>query len=184
MSALLADLTLQQGNVRLETLSESHIPLLVDVAADPRVWPHNHPTINTPDAFMTEWVPKTLKQQAEQSRFPFVIFVEDKVIGSTSYYYYFPKHERIAIGYTWLHPDYWRSGVNRQIKQLMIDHAFNTLQCRRVEFYIDDTNQRSCRAVEKLGAVKEGVLRQHLRRPDQTFRDTACYSILISEWSI
>ena len=172
---------LKKDDIRLEPLNERHVPGLALIANDSQIWAHN-PAIRTTDEFKAIWLPKAFDSQANQTRWPLVIIHQTILVGSTSFYDYAPKHHHISIGYTWYHPNYWGSGLNKKVKKLMLDYAFNSLQCERVAFYIDSDNKRSCRAVEKLGATKEGILRHHILRSDQTYRDTVCYSILTNEW--
>ncbi|MCD6055320.1 MAG: acetyltransferase, gnat family [Gammaproteobacteria bacterium] len=172
---------MQQTDVRLVALSQDHVKDLEKIAEDPRIWQHN-PQIAHPHQFASIWLKNAFKKQAEKDQFPLVIFKQNRMAGSTRYYEYDAKHRHISIGYTWYHPDYWGSGLNTLVKTMMLHYAFSELNCERVAFSIDSENRRSCKAVEKLGAVKEGILRHHLVRPDNTFRDTVCYSILKTEW--
>ncbi|WP_288434935.1 GNAT family protein, partial [uncultured Deinococcus sp.] len=102
--------------------------------------------------------------------------------GSTRYGEMRPAHAGLEIGWTWLHPRWHGSGINRRMKLLLLEHAFGDLGMERVQLKTDHMNLRSQRAIEKLGATREGVLRRHLRRPDGTWRDTVMYSLLREEW--
>ena len=113
---------------------------------------------------------------------PFVIEVGGEVAGSTRYGDLRPEHGGLEIGWTWLDPRWYGSGINRRMKLLLLDHAFGPLGMERVQLKTDHLNVRSQRAIEGLGAEREGVLRRHLRRPDGTWRDTVMYSLIREEW--
>ncbi len=108
---------------------------------------------------------------------------DGRVVGSTSYLDIDEANERVEVGSTWIGPAWWRTEVNTATKLLVIGHAFETLGLERVALKTDHRNVRSQRAIERLGAVREGVLRHHMRRPDDGGRrDTVYYSILSAEW--
>lgn len=115
-------------------------------------------------------------------QWPFVMLLDGAYAGSTRYMEMRPNHHRLEIGATWLAPAHQRSGVNRRAKRLLLQHAFEVLEMRRVELKTDLLNTRSQAAIERLGAVKEGVLRQHMPRPDGSQRDTVMYSVIAAEW--
>jgi RimJ/RimL family protein N-acetyltransferase len=105
-----------------------------------------------------------------------------EIVGSTRYYDITPDPYRVAIGYTWYARRWQRSHVNTACKHLLLANAFQNEGVVAVEFHTDAYNQDSQRAIEKLGAKREGILRAHKRRPDGSLRDTVCYSILATEW--
>jgi len=105
-----------------------------------------------------------------------------EIVGSTRYYDIVADPSRVAIGYTWYARRWQRSHVNTACKHLLLSNAFQNLGAVAVEFHTDAYNQDSQRAIEKLGAKREGVLRAHKRRKDGSLRDTVCYSILATEW--
>ncbi|ABF46388.1 GCN5-related N-acetyltransferase [Deinococcus geothermalis DSM 11300] len=113
---------------------------------------------------------------------PFVVEVGGALAGSTRYGDIRAAHRGLEIGWTWLHPRWHGSGVNRRMKRLLLAQAFEELGMERVQLKTDILNTRSQRAIEKLGAVREGVLRRHLRRPDGSMRDTVMYSVTREEW--
>jgi aminoglycoside 6'-N-acetyltransferase len=113
---------------------------------------------------------------------PFAVVVDGQLAGSTRYGDIREAHAGLEIGWTWLHPRYMGTGVNRRMKRLLLSHAFEELGMQRVQLKTDHLNTRSQRAIEKLGAVREGVLRRHQRRQDGTLRDTVMYSITADEW--
>lgn len=107
---------------------------------------------------------------------------DGRLVGSTSYLDIDAANGRVEVGSTWIGPAWWRTEVNTATKLLVIGHAFETLGLERVALKTDHLNERSQRAIERLGAVREGVLRHHMRRPDGSWRDTVYYSILNAEW--
>ena len=113
---------------------------------------------------------------------PFTILVDGGCAGSTRYGDIRTPHRGLEIGWTWLHPRWYGSGVNRRMKRLMLAHAFEDLGMLRVQIKTDGRNLRSQRAIEKLGAAREGVLRKHMVLPDGHVRDTVMYSITDTEW--
>ncbi|MBZ9750067.1 GNAT family N-acetyltransferase [Deinococcus sp. HMF7604] len=118
---------------------------------------------------------------AEDQR-PFVAMVDGVYAGATRYMEMRLAHRRLEIGSTWLAPAHMRTPANRTFKRLLLGHAFETLGALRVEIKTDLLNLRSQRAIEGLGAVREGVLRQHMPRLDGSQRDTVLYSIVAAEW--
>ncbi|PNY81496.1 GNAT family N-acetyltransferase [Deinococcus koreensis] len=112
----------------------------------------------------------------------FVKRVGGEYAGATRYMEMRPAHRRLEIGATWLAPAFMRSAVNRAVKRLLLAHAFEVQGMLRVEIKTDILNTRSQRAIEGLGAVREGVMRQHMPRPDGTQRDTVMYSVIAAEW--
>lgn len=118
----------------------------------------------------------------DPAQLPFVVEVGGELAGSTRYGDLRPAHAGLEIGWTWLAPRFWGSGVNRRAKALLLEHAFEAMGMERVQLKTDAQNTRAQRAIEALGAVREGVLRRHLRRPDGSLRDTVMYSVIREEW--
>ena len=167
------DLTLQGGDLTLRPLTEGDIPALTALATDagdelrhmgtPPQLPAGHwQGLDAPD------------------QLPFVVLLGGSVVGSTRYGGL--TDFSAEIGWTWLHPRLYGSGLNRRMKRLMLAHAFEEMGMARVQLKTDILNLRSQRAIEKLGAVREGVLRKHQRRADGTLRDTVMYSVTADEW--
>ncbi len=131
-----------------------------------------------------DWIDSALADRRADRRFPFaVIDVEGgSVIGSTSYWDFDADNAHVEIGSTWLSCASWGNGRNAEAKLLLMGHAFDTLGMERVAFRTDIRNERSQRAIERLGAVKEGVHRHEMRRRDGSWRDSVHYSILRAEW--
>jgi RimJ/RimL family protein N-acetyltransferase len=166
--------------VQLKPLSLQHAEGLWEVADD-QVFaslPYDRPP--SVDA-MREWIGAALGRGG--MRMPFAVVVDGQMAGTTSYWYPDPVRRQIEIGSTWLARAWWGSGVNHEAKRLLIGHAFTGLGCRKVVFRTDPANMRSQRALERLGAVRDGVVRRDWPRPDGTWRDSVYYSILDSEWT-
>jgi N-acetyltransferase len=130
------------------------------------------------------WTDAALADRSADRRFPFTLLsAEDgSIIGSTSYWDFDAHNAHVEIGSTWLSRTSWGTGRNAQAKLLLMTHAFETLELERVAFRTDIRNKRSRRAIEKLGAVEEGVHRHEMQRRDGSWRDSVHYSILRSEW--
>lgn len=130
------------------------------------------------------WIADALADRDAYRRLPFAVLEHGNraVIGSTSYWDFDAANAHVEIGSTWFCRSSWRTGVNAETKLLLMDHAFETLDLERVSFRTDIRNDRSQRAIERLGAVREGVHRHEMRRRDGSWRDSVHYSILRAEW--
>lgn len=168
--------------VQLEPLNELHRKELYAAAQDERIWEHMA-TKGFGDQF-NFWFGEALRGAHNRDQLPFVIrsLTEDKVIGSTRLYEICLKHMRLTLGYSWLIPEMWGTNINAECKLLLLKHIFEDLNMNRVEIVTDSRNLRSQAAIKKLGAKKEGVLRQHMILPDGYLRDTIMYSIISVEW--
>ncbi|HEV2614664.1 MAG TPA: GNAT family protein [Gammaproteobacteria bacterium] len=167
---------LKKNDVELHVLNESHKQELENLASDSRLWKYAPHPYHEPTVFKEKWLSKT------KERVCFVIFYKNKMIGSSSYYDIDLNNKKLTIGYTWLHPDYWGTKINRQIKLIMLDYAFNTLECIRVEFAVDSLNTPSQNALGKLGIKQEGLLRNHMLLSNGRIRHTYIYSVIPEEW--
>jgi RimJ/RimL family protein N-acetyltransferase len=172
--------------VRLEPLTESHAEDLFAVGQALEVWAYlwRGPLTSVEDA--REWIQGALREAADGSQLPFAIvnLATGRAVGSTRYLDIARADRRLEIGWTWLGQEFWRTPLNTECKYLLLRHAFETLGCLRVQLKTDSRNTRSQQAIERLGAVKEGVLRKHmiLRLKENYQRDTVMYSILDAEW--
>lgn len=179
----LTPIHLQNDDVVLEPLSPVHVAGLEQAAADGELW-NLRVTYVPPPGAMGAYVQKALAMQANGNSLPFT--VRDKrdgaIVGSTRYYDFVEDVPRVSIGYTWYGASRQRSSVNTACKLLLVDHAFASLGCAAVAWETDILNTRSQQAIERLGARRDGVLRQHKRRHDGTIRDTVAYSIIAAEW--
>jgi RimJ/RimL family protein N-acetyltransferase len=174
---------LEGRGIRLEPLAEAHHDALVAAASDGRLWELWYTAVAGPDG-MRDYIASALKGQRDGHMMPWVVrdAASGAVIGSTRYHDIVPAIDRVEIGYTWYAQSRQRTHVNSTCKLLLLAHAFETLGCQVVGLRTDNFNFRSQRAIEGLGAKKDGVIRHHSARRDGTVRDTVMYSILAAEW--
>ncbi|HMX09904.1 MAG TPA: GNAT family protein [Burkholderiaceae bacterium] len=175
--------TLARDPVRLVPLTPAHEAGLRTAAADGELW--NLRVTSVPEPAQTAaYIEQALKMQAEGSRLPFAVLdaVSGAVIGCTSYHDIVPALDRLEIGWTWYAKSRQRSAVNTTCKLLLLQHAFETLGAKLVGWRTDNFNFASQRAIERLGAKKDGVIRHHALRRDGTVRDTVMYSLTAGEW--
>lgn len=179
----LAPVTLEGRFVRLEPLGEHHLPLLAPVASDPELWTLTREDASTP-AELAAYVDRALKAQAEGTALPFAIIerATGRAVGSTRFGNYERADRRIEIGWTWVGRQWQRTVVNSEAKLLLLTHAFETLGLRRVELKTDVLNERSRRAILRLGATQEGIFREHMVTMRGRVRDSVWFSILAREW--
>jgi len=175
---------LRGDHVVLTQLDLSHVEGLYAAIADDDVYrwiPRPRPASV---AAMAGEVRDALRLQALGQRVPFVQLCArtGEVIGTTSYYAMDPIQRQLAIGSTMVARSRWRTGVNTEAKLMLLTHAFEQLGAVRVEWHTDNHNERSQRAIERLGATLDGVLRKHRQRPDGTWRDSVTYSMIDTEW--
>ncbi len=170
--------------VRLELLSLDHAAGLLTTGEDLSTWDYMATNPCRSMDTMREWIHATLQEYAAGRCLPFAIFecTSGRTVGSTRYMNIVHKDRGLEIGWTWLASEARRSAINTECKYLLLRHAFETLGAIRVQLKTDSRNLRSQRAIERLGAVKEGVLRNHMIMPDGYFRHSVFYSILDSEW--
>ncbi len=170
--------------VRLEPFSEAHVHGLAEVGKDKRIWKWMlYGDLVTEEAMHT-WVKEILSRQAARADLAFTVFhlASDRIAGATRYMEMRPQHRGLEIGGTWYGMEYQRTAVNTECKYLLLQYAFETLKCVRVQFKADSRNEQSLRAIERLGAKREGVLRNHYILNDGRMRDSVYFSILESEW--
>jgi RimJ/RimL family protein N-acetyltransferase len=167
--------------VWLEPLGDEHRDPLRAVADDERIWAHTLMVARGPE--FDRWFEDVLAQQSAGRQFPFAVrrLADLAVVGSTSFLDPVPRHRRVEIGSTWYAPDVWGTQVNPECK-LLLAHAFDALGMNRVSFCTDVRNTRSQAAIEKLGAVKEGILRSHMVTQGGRIRDSVLYSIVLADW--
>jgi RimJ/RimL family protein N-acetyltransferase len=179
----LTPVLLQDDHVALEPLCLDHVPALEAAAADGELWRLWFTSAPAPGQ-ARGYVEHALRGQAEGSMLPFAVRekASGAIVGTTRYYDVVPELPRLAIGYTWYARRWQKSHINTACKRLLLQHAFESVGCVAVEFHTDHRNLDSQRAIERLGAHRDGVLRAHRRRPDGSLRNTVCYSILAGEW--
>ncbi len=177
--------TLRGQHVCLMPLSAAHHDDLLEAVKDGELWRHWYTAIPTPDKMASE-IERRLSLHKQGSMLPFTVQVNGKAVGMTTYMNIDASNQRVEIGSTWYRASVQRSPVNTECKRLLLAYAFEQLQCNAVEFRTHFFNQQSRRAIERLGAKLDGVLRNHQinHHPDAAgaLRDTCVYSILNTEW--
>jgi N-acetyltransferase len=175
--------TLEGRLIRLEPLELEHVPGLAEVGLDPEIWRW---TLARPtsEAALRAWAETTIRARDAGTELPFATIdrASSRPIGSSRYLNIVLDHRRLEIGWTWVAPPWQRSGANREAKLLMLEHAFERLGCRRVEFKTDANNTKSREALLGIGAVFEGIFRKHMVMPGDGIRDSAWYSVTDDEW--
>ena len=175
--------TLTGRGIRLEPLERAHHDALEEAAADGELWRIRVSSVPEPGG-MAGYIEQALASRAAGDRFPFAVIEEatGRVLGSTSFHDIAPAVRRVEIGYTRYAKSVQRTHVNTAAKRLLLGHAFETLGCGVVGWRTDNFNLASQRAIERLGAKKDGVIRGHALRRDGTVRDTVMYSVTAGEW--
>ncbi|MES2525320.1 MAG: GNAT family protein [Gemmatimonadota bacterium] len=175
--------TLESRGIRLEPMTTDHVAGLQAAAADGELWKLWFTSVPTPEGTQG-YVETALAGQAEGHRLPWTVvdIATGETLGSTSYHDIVPAVDRVEIGWTWYRQSVQRTGVNTTCKLMLLSHAFDTLGCAVVGLRTDNFNFASQRAIEALGARKDGVIRHHHPRRDGTARDSVMYSILAHEW--
>jgi RimJ/RimL family protein N-acetyltransferase len=179
----LEPVTLTGSVIRLEPLSLAHVPALAEVGLDPELWRWiPHPVTNVEQ--MQAYVEEALARQAAGAALPFAIVdaATAATIGSTRYEAIEARHRRLEIGWTWVAKAWQRTRANTEAKLLLLTHAFEVLRMNRVEIKTDVLNEQSRRAIERLGAVQEGIFRRHVITASGRSRDTVYYSIIDGDW--
>ncbi len=175
--------TLELAPVRLEPLALSHETGLIEAARDGELWNLRFTSVPEPEN-TRRYIETALQGHAAGHRLAFAIVdtASGEVLGTSSYHDIVPAVERLEIGYTWLAKKAQRSAVNTTAKFLLLRHAFEDLGAKLVGWRTDNYNFPSQKAIERLGAKKDGVLRHHALRRDGTVRDTVMYSLAAGEW--
>jgi RimJ/RimL family protein N-acetyltransferase len=169
--------------VRLEPLTTAHEQEFAAAVADGKLWELWYTTVPEPDQ-MSRYIADALAAQASGQQLAWAVreMGTMQIIGGTRYHDIVPPIDRVEIGYTWYAARWQRSHVNTACKLLLMTHAFETLGCKVVGLRTDNFNFRSQRAIEGLGAKRDGVIRHHQARRDGSARDSVMYSILAHEW--
>jgi len=169
-------------HARLEPLAIDHAPALAEAVRDGELWKLWYTAIPTPEGMVAE-VERRLGLLAQRSMLPFTVFdATGRVVGMTTYMNIDHVNQRVEIGSTWTAASAQRTPLNTQCKRLLLGHAFEALHCIAVEFRTHRLNTQSRRAIERLGAQLDGILRSHMVTANGTLRDTAVYSITAAEW--
>jgi RimJ/RimL family protein N-acetyltransferase len=181
--AFVEPVTLRERGVLLEPLALYHEAGLRAAAADGELWKLRVTSVPAPDQTRA-YIEAALAAREQGLRFAFAVLEEKSgtVLGTTSYHDIVPAIRRVEIGYTWYAKRVQRTHVNTVCKLLMMGHAFGALGCAVIGWRTDNFNFASQRAIERLGAKKDGIIRHHQLRRDGTVRDTVMYSLLAGEW--
>lgn len=174
---------LENEIVLLKPLDKQDVAGILTAGSYPEIWTYLSTKIEN-EKDVHNFVDKTLQEKMLNKEFPFVI-VDKKtgeIIGSTRFMDIDVQHQRLEIGFTWLTPSYWRTTVNTNCKYLLLSYCFEGLGLQRVQIKTDHANIRSQKAIERIGAVKEGILRNHMIRKDGTTRHTVMYSVIKEDW--
>ena len=175
--------TLEGYGMRLEPLEPDHAPALAAACSDGRLWELWFTSVPEPDKVDT-YIATALDGQAKGHMLPWVVreLESNTIVGTTRYHDIVKEIDRVEIGWTWYAKRWQRSHVNTSCKLLLFEHAFDSLACKVVGLRTDNFNFASQRAIEGLGAKRDGVLRHHQARRDGTVRDSYMYSVLVTEW--
>lgn len=169
-------------HARLEPLSHDHADGLCAATRDGELWKLWYTAVPSPEGMAAE-IDRRLGLQAAGAMLPWTVFDADgRIVGMTTYMNVDAAHRRVEIGSTWYAASAQRGALNTQCKRLLLGHAFEALDCIAVEFRTHRLNTQSRRAIERLGAQLDGILRAHQVSPNGTLRDTAVYSITAAEW--
>ena len=182
MPLRLEPVTLTGTYASLVLLSADHAPALADAARDGELWRLWYTTVPAPDAMSAE-IGRRLSLLDAGSMLPFTVLdAAGTPVGMTTFMNVDAANDRVEIGSTWYAARVQRTALNTECKLMLLTHAFETLRCIAVELRTHILNSQSRRAIERLGAKLDGILRNHMRMPNGTLRDTVVYSIIESEW--
>jgi RimJ/RimL family protein N-acetyltransferase len=175
--------TLESHGIRLEPLTTDHESALREAATDGQLWELWFTAVPEPDKVST-YIATALEGQNVGHMLPWAVreLTNGKIVGSTRYHDVIAAVDRVEIGYTWYAKSWQRTHVNTTCKLLLFQHAFEDVGCKVVGLRTDNFNFASQRAIERLGARKDGVIRHHQARRDGTVRDSVMYSVLAQEW--
>ncbi|MBP1994386.1 GNAT family N-acetyltransferase [Paenibacillus eucommiae] len=175
------EIQLEGKRVRLIPMSLEHLDGLFEASNQSEIWKYSPSEVSKPEHLEMN---KKIELRDQGLGYPFVVFDKDvnEIVGSTSYMNISERDRKLEIGGTWLHPKVWRTSVNTECKYLLLKYGFEELDLVRVQFRTDARNERSNRAIQRIGAQLEGTLRQEMIMHDGHFRDSNVYSILDKEW--
>jgi len=177
-------IVLEGKHVRLSPMTLEHVPMLAEIGVNQKIWDFMVYSSMETEKDMMNWVSDILKRAELGTDLPFVVthLSSGRIAGATRYLNIFPNDRGLEIGGTWYGTDFQRTAVNSECKYLLLKHAFETLGCIRVQLKTDLRNERSQKAIERIGAKREGVLRNHMILPNGYYRHSVYYSIIDSEW--
>ncbi|WP_338654360.1 GNAT family N-acetyltransferase [Sporosarcina psychrophila] len=169
--------------VVLRPMTKNDVDGIYACCQDERIWTHMLDTLKTKEDVQT-YIEQALVNRETGTEYPFVIVLRatNEIIGSTRFSDIATAHKQLEIGHTWLHPSFWRTNINTECKYLLLSYCFNQLQFQRVQLKTGHENSQSQKAIERIGAKKEGILRNHMIRTNGTVRHTVMYSVIEEDW--
>ncbi|MFN8206862.1 MAG: GNAT family N-acetyltransferase [Bacteroidales bacterium] len=175
---------LENSHIQLRRMQESDWQAFVPLCSDPAMWTWFTTDLSDEEE-LKNWVQSELDQAGREERLPFTVIdkANNRIAGSTSLGNFSWRDARVEIGWTWFGRDFQGRGINDQSKYLLLDYCFSQLKMKRVEFKTDVLNLHARKALQRIGAVEEGVLRSHTLMTNNRRRDTIYYSILQEEWA-
>jgi RimJ/RimL family protein N-acetyltransferase len=180
---MVTPVVLEGRHVRLEPLAKEHLAGLARVGLDEELWRWIPVPVRTAEE-LAEYIETALEEQKRGVSLPFALIekASGRAIGSTRYGNIDRTHHRVEIGWTWVAREWQRSAVNTEAKYLLLRHAFETLECIRVELKTDSLNEKSRAAILRIGAKEEGIFRNHMITSSGRLRHSVYFSIMDSEW--
>ena len=169
--------------ILLRPMTKEDVEGIYVCCQDKQIWTHMSQTLQTREDVQT-YVEQALANRETGTEYPFVIVLRatNEIVGSTRLFDIATAHKRLELGHTWLHPSVWRTNVNTECKYLLLSYCFEQLQFQRVQIKTGHKNAQSQKAIERIGATKEGILRNHMIRPNGEVRHTVMYSVVQEEW--
>ena len=177
------EILLENDIVKLRPVQPGDIEAITNAANDARIWEHMSVTLLTKEA-VENYVENAIKEREKGISYMFAVIEKktDQLVGCTSFLDISLPHKRLEIGATWYSPSVWRSAVNTNCKFLLFQYCFEVLKLNRIQIKTGHENYRSQIAIERIGATKEGVLRNHMIRKEGTIRHTVMYSVIAEDW--
>jgi RimJ/RimL family protein N-acetyltransferase len=183
MSWIAPHTTLEGETVVLRPLAETYFEALAKLGEERKIWEFIPADMSNEEKRLAVFS-SALVERDHHRQYPFVIIHKQtgKIIGSTRFLEIVPRHKKLEIGWTWLHPDYWGTAFNFECKLLLLSYCFEELKAVRVQLKTDELNIRSQKAIAKVGARFEGILRHDMIRENGTIRNSAYFSIIDADW--
>lgn len=177
------DIILENEIIKLRPVQLSDIEAITDAANDERIWEHMSVNLLSKEA-VQNYIENAIKERDKSVSYLFAVIYKktDKIVGCTSFLDISFPHKRLEIGATWYNPSVWRTSINTNCKFLLFQYCFEVLKLNRIQIKTGHENDRSQKAIERIGAVKEGVLRNHMIRKEGTIRHTVMYSVISEDW--
>lgn len=177
------EIIVENDIVKLRPVQMSDIEAIANAANDERIWEHMSVTLLTQEA-VENYIENAIKEREKGISYMFAVIEKktDNIVGCTSFLDISFPHKRLEIGATWYNPTVWRSAINTNCKFLLFQYCFEVLNLNRIQIKTGHENYRSQKAIERIGAIKEGVLRNHMIRKEGTIRHTVMYSVIVEDW--